>query len=324
MLPGKTPDKYLMLKHVAVFCLCVLLTGTFFTAYAQNDSLVFANTKWRTKHIEKGIVLKEFWFHNSLFNSNQNISILEIKRNTKAVLELGYKRTLLQKTSVFAGKARAIAAINGSFFDIRNGGSVVYLRSNDSVINENRLNIGGKRLFYQKSALIFNKKRVAIEGWDGTEKWEGKLVGDVILTGPLLVADSKPVYIDTTAFNRIRNPRSAIAATKNRILLITVDGRNANAAGMSMYELQHLMQWLHSRDGTNLDGGGSTTLWVNSQPGNGVVNHPSDNKKLENTVEFKSGVDPDTLPPDFEKWDHEGERKVANVILVKKRKHHRK
>jgi exopolysaccharide biosynthesis protein len=44
-----------------------------------------------------------------------------------------------------------------------------------------------------------------------------------------------------------------------------------------------------------MDGGGSTTMWVKNQPDNGVVNYPSDNKK----------------------WDHYGERKVANVILVR-------
>lgn len=66
---------------------------------------------------------------------------------------------------------------------------------------------------------------------------------------------------------------------------------------MSLFELSKLMRWLKSDDAINLDGGGSTTLWINNQPENGVVNYPSDNKK----------------------WDHEGERKVANVVLLKKK-----
>jgi len=55
------------------------------------------------------------------------------------------------------------------------------------------------------------------------------------------------------------------------------------------------MKWLKVQNGINMDGGGSTTLWISNQPGNGVVNYPTDNKK----------------------WDHEGERKVANVVIVK-------
>ena len=53
----------------------------------------------------------------------------------------------------------------------------------------------------------------------------------------------------------------------------------------------------HASDAINLDGGGSTTLWITNYKDNGVVNFPTDNKK----------------------WDHEGERKVANVVLLKKK-----
>jgi exopolysaccharide biosynthesis protein len=63
---------------------------------------------------------------------------------------------------------------------------------------------------------------------------------------------------------------------------------------MSIPELQHLLKWLGCRDAINLDGGGSTTMYVKGQPEEGVVNFPSDNKK----------------------WDHEGQREVANAIVI--------
>jgi exopolysaccharide biosynthesis protein len=66
---------------------------------------------------------------------------------------------------------------------------------------------------------------------------------------------------------------------------------------MNLFELTKLIRWLHASDAINLDGGGSTTLWINNYKDGGVVNFPTDNKK----------------------WDHEGERKVANVVLLKKR-----
>jgi len=102
--------------------------------------------------------------------------------------------------------------------------------------------------------------------------------------------------LDTGEFNYARHPRTAIAFLgKKKVLFITIDGRNENAAGMSLPELASIIKWLKARNGINMDGGGSTTLWINNQPGNGVVNYPTDNKK----------------------WDHEGQRNVANVVIVK-------
>jgi exopolysaccharide biosynthesis protein len=59
--------------------------------------------------------------------------------------------------------------------------------------------------------------------------------------------------------------------------------------------LTDLLKKLRCRNAINLDGGGSTTLWINGRPDNGVVNCPSDNRK----------------------FDHLGERAVGNVLLVR-------
>ena len=70
------------------------------------------------------------------------------------------------------------------------------------------------------------------------------------------------------------------------IWLITVDGRNPSLSlGMSFDELRALCKRLGLRSALNLDGGGSTTMWVDGK----IVNHPS---------------------------DPEGARKVSDAILV--------
>jgi exopolysaccharide biosynthesis protein len=57
------------------------------------------------------------------------------------------------------------------------------------------------------------------------------------------------------------------------VWLVTVDGRNpAVSLGMSFTELQRLSKRLGLRSVMNLDGGGSTTMWVDGR----IVNHPSD------------------------------------------------
>jgi len=278
----------------------LLLLFTSGGLFAQSDSTAVLKAEWKKEKITSGVNLKTFKFHKSLFNSNQNVSILEIKQKRGLSFDLGYDPRILRKTSDFGKQNDALAALNGTFFDIANGGSVDYIRADGIVINENRLSKSGIRAGHQQSALVFNKGKLSLEKWKGKQDWEQSLEGeDIMVSGPLLILNRDVEKLDTAnAFNKTRHPRSAVAITKNnRVLLITVDGRNENSAGMSLFELTKLLRWLNANDAINLDGGGSTALWINNYMETGLVNFPSDNKK----------------------WDHEGERKVANVVLLKKK-----
>jgi exopolysaccharide biosynthesis protein len=268
--------------------------------FAQSDSTAVLKAEWKKEKITSGVYLKTFWFNKSLFNSNQNVSILEIKQKKDLSFDLGYDPMILYKTSDFGKQNNALAALNGTFFDIANGGSVDYIRADGIVINENRLGKSGIRAGHQQSALVFNKGKLSIEKWNGKQDWEQSLEGeDIMVSGPLLILNRDAEKLDTAnAFNKTRHPRTAVAISKNkRVLLITVDGRNENSAGMSLFELTKLMHWLSADNAINLDGGGSTALWIKNYMETGLVNYPSDNRK----------------------WDHEGERKVANVVLLKKK-----
>jgi exopolysaccharide biosynthesis protein len=71
-----------------------------------------------------------------------------------------------------------------------------------------------------------------------------------------------------------QHARSAAALDdRGHLLLVTFDGKHG-AAGVSLPQLgQFLVDELHARQALNLDGGGSTTLYLG---GRGVVNLPSD------------------------------------------------
>ncbi|RYD70766.1 MAG: hypothetical protein EOP55_21705, partial [Sphingobacteriales bacterium] len=176
-------------------------------------------------------------------------------------------------------------------------GSVDFIKSEGKVINQNRLDKNDKRARHQQAAVVINDGKLNLKKWDGTAIWEQNLSEkDVMNSGPLLIFNDETEVLDTTAFTKLRHPRSAIGIKPNgKIILLTVDGRQENAAGMSLHELTKIMIWLGCTSAINLDGGGSTALWVKDATENGVVNYPSDNKK----------------------WDHEGARKVANVVLLK-------
>ncbi|HUH33005.1 MAG TPA: phosphodiester glycosidase family protein, partial [Daejeonella sp.] len=119
------------------------------------------------------------------------------------------------------------------------------------------------RGLHQQSAILFNKGKLSLSKWNGQSDWEQTLEAeDIMVTGPLLIFNNEKEKLDTAnAFNKNRHPRTAIAITKNnRALLITVDGRQENSAGMNLFELTKFLNWLGASQAINLDGGGSTTL----------------------------------------------------------------
>lgn len=103
-------------------------------------------------------------------------------------------------------------------------------------------------------------------------EWKG--VKHIISGGPYLVKNGE-VYVDMTAqkLQAIggRNPRSAIGYTAdNNIIFVAVDGREGSSIGMTLMELANFMQSIGCIGAINLDGGGSTVMYVNGK----VVNQP--------------------------------------------------
>ena len=99
-------------------------------------------------------------------------------------------------------------------------------------------------------------------------------VKHIISGGPYLVKNGV-VYVDIAEEKLLaiggRNPRTAIGYTAdNNLILLTADGREGSSIGMTLSELAALMKSLGCINAINLDGGGSTVMYVNGQ----IVNHP--------------------------------------------------
>jgi hypothetical protein len=75
-------------------------------------------------------------------------------------------------------------------------------------------------------------------------------------------------------FSAQRHPRSAVGFTRDSttLLFVVVDGRREWSVGMSLSEFAETLAALGAYEAINLDGGGSSTLWVRGH----VVNYPSD------------------------------------------------
>ncbi len=279
-----------MNKPVFYFLLFISVAAFAQNSTAQNtrDSLLVTGKDWKSEKIAKGVVWKQGHF-SDLFGSEQEINWVEIdlKKRAKGV-RLAADPKVLKTTGAFAEENKALVAINGGFFDVKNGGSVDYIKVDGKLVNPTR-----NKSARANAVLSIHKKQVTIQAAN-PENTEGSGAENVMLSGPLLVLNGSRIRLEANPFNANRHPRTAIARRKNnKLIMMVVDGRNSLAHGMSLFELASVLKWLGAKDAMNLDGGGSSTLYIQ---GKGVVNYPSDNKL----------------------FDHQGQRRVANIVYLKK------
>lgn len=261
----------------------------------KRDSLLIIKADWKVSTTPEGLTHKQAQI-KGLFNSVQSINLIEIPRSAKMKVGIagdeGMKRTSQQAT-----EKGALAAINGTYYNMVTGNSVCFYKINDQVLDTTT---NGEFKSRVNGAIREVKGNIEIIDWNKEiEANYKKNKGTVLASGPIMVDNGRisdwskcdKKFIET------RHPRSAIFTKKNgTIVFLTVDGRSeGNAAGMSIPELAYLAKILGAEDAINLDGGGSTTLWLKGAPENGVLNYPSDNKL----------------------FDHKGERSVSNIFYVK-------
>lgn len=257
---------------------------------------------WTTKEIAPGIKLSHQYF-TSLFHAPENINILDIDlHDTTMKIKIAYNDSLLETVSDFGKAGNAIAAVNGNFFNTHIGGSVCFMKIDGRIINRTHDELNGTLYlpWLDTAALVISGNKVAIIIKPTDTSWT--MVHDtfptIIAAGPLLVWKNKTVSMQAHRFNDKRYSRTGIGITKsNHLLIVAVDGNAKESSGFSNPEFAKFFKALKCVSALNFDGGGSTTMWVNGAPENGVISHPTDNKK----------------------YDNFGERKVANAILIMRR-----
>ena len=273
----------------------------------------------------KGLVAYHYHYDN-LFSSVQDISIIEIDPRRYIFRVADHKG--LKRTSEVASEAGAVAAMNGTFYNMKKGGSVCYLQIDGVIADTTK---GNDMKLRTNGAVVIRKGKLSIEPWSQEKECayrrrfiQGQYLSkespagfSVMATMPLLIKDGYAVELPYyKGFSDKRHPRSVVFEKDGKICLMVIDGRSKdNAAGMTLDEVQRYLLSIDGgkgcRNAVNLDGGGSSTLWINpnskastSQASSvpevalktvtGVINHPSDNGK----------------------FDHKGERRVANSIIV--------
>ena len=119
---------------------------------------------------------------------------------------------------------------------------------------------------------LLNDKKKAIVEIKTIPDWDN--VTHIISGGPYLIKNGN-VYIDIQEQKLLaiggRNPRTAIGYTEdNKLILVAVDGRENYSIGLTLNELANFMKELGCVNAMNLDGGGSTVMYINGR----IVNNP--------------------------------------------------
>ncbi len=260
----------------------------------SNDSLRVANAEWRIDSLE-GFTLKRYHFgEGELFCSAQHLFVIEVPAHSPRRLAFAYD-SVLTPVDTLARRREAFAAINGSFFDMDKGNPVCYLRIDGQLLGENtpQKNDSVNRKYYQYATLTLGPTRLWVP--DSNRTWENILSnGDIMTAGPMLLRKGQYVpQRDDRTFVTKRHNRTALGLRPDgTTVLLVADGRfKDKAEGLTLPELERVMRWLGCTEAINLDGGGSSTMYIKDK---GVVNYPSDNNR----------------------HDHEGQRPVSNAILL--------
>jgi exopolysaccharide biosynthesis protein len=255
----------------------------------------FNRIRWEREKIAPGLVWKStHTIIEDTIPQNINLLIVNLHQRRLSILYNPNKNVLTSKQASDEG---AISAVNAGFFNVKEGGSVTYIRTGGKIMDSDtskkwprNANLNGAILIEKGKHLLLMESKNN-EWFDSHTEYE-----DILVTGPVLMLDRKKVTLPKTSLVTTKHPRSCIGViNRHKLVLVTLDGRTTDAHGMTLNELADLMKSLKCKDAVNLDGGGSTTMWIRNKPFNGVVNMPCDNKK----------------------FDHEGERAVSDILIIK-------
>jgi exopolysaccharide biosynthesis protein len=179
----------------------------------------------------------------------------------------------------------ALVGVNGQYFDNSSGGTGLardFLKIDGVVVTEGANNRGDT---YASGAFIFSENMADIKKVAKNEGARKLTDPNIMVCGPHLIDNGTYRSLDqSTTHNTDTHPRTAVAVTYDDcVLLVTIDGRfPGQAVGMPTTLMQEFFTLLGAKSALNLDGGGSTTMYIK---GRGVVNHACDGKNWNNPTE---------------------------------------
>ncbi len=175
------------------------------------------------------------------------------------------------KVSDFARREKALAAINGDYFDDK-------FNPIGLAVGPCGLHLGVKDTPREQVVAISDHHASLRSQSDVIDDDDDPM--DAAVSGwPAIVRDCDPLTSAElpggNTFTRSPHPRTAVGISGNGKILyfVVADGRRTGVPGMTLAQLARFMtDKLHVCSAVNLDGGGSAAMWVRDR----IVNRPSD------------------------------------------------
>lgn len=230
--------------------------------------------------------------HEPVFGAMQSISLVRFKADEHHLDIVDVPAEQADSTSAVAQKFGALAAVNGSYFNVEALTPTTFVK--DAGVQKG-LTLP-EELYRVDGMFVTDGRRVRIIRCS-EEKYQLYSEGydEALGAGPILLSDSREIVSawPKDRFYRDRHPRTVVGTDDGGyVYLMVIDGRFAEGIGATISETAQIARMAGMTEAINLDGGGSSTLWLEGQ---GVLSHPYDNKR----------------------YDGFGQRIVPNVVIVR-------
>ena len=262
---------YSMLKTFVIAETISTVSNTASTSNAEAaETATVTDTSYSDDNIS--VTLTEKTVNNTqVYVADVTVSSAEYLKT--ALANNTYGTNVTAKTSETAANNNAILAVNGDYYGanttgyvIRNG--VVYR----DTVREDSSN-GDLAIYKDGSFKIIYENEISAD----------QLVKDGVVNllafGPALVENGEIVVNTKSEVGQsmASNPRTAIGIIdENHYIIIVSDGRTSESQGLSLYEMAEVMKSYGVKTAYNLDGGGSSTMYLNGQ----VINKPTTNGNI--------------------------------------------
>ncbi|WP_412932372.1 phosphodiester glycosidase family protein [Microbacterium jepli] len=183
-----------------------------------------------------------------------------------------FGENITETTSTIAAQNDAVFAVNGDYYgfrttgiEIRNG--VVY---RDEGVRE------GLAFYTDGHVEVYDETATTADELVAAGVWNTISFGPAIVEDGAVVDGIEDVEVDTNVGNHSiqgQQPRTAVGVIgENHYVFVVVDGRSEGySKGVTLTGLAEIMTGLGATTAYNLDGGGSSTMYLNGV----VVNQPS-------------------------------------------------
>lgn len=160
-----------------------------------------------------------------------------------------------------ADSYNAVLATNGGGFEdpggMGNGGTPIGI-----VISEGKIKFGSTKETYE--LIGFDRENKLVVGKMTGQQALDRGVRDALSFGPILIVNKEPSVVNGDGSGL--NPRTAIGQRADgSVLLVVLDGRQANSLGASYSDLVEIMLAHGAVNAANLDGGSSSLLYTNGE-----------------------------------------------------------